>query len=145
MPHRLPDPAEASKELGLAVTAGPKKPALEAVFKPMAYSCRGGSGTFTLRRRSRANLTAEINLDVGTWSHSVTGFFAVYGVGFKATVMLPVSPTALVGAQYPIGDAARWHRIVENLGALVAELDRTFVPEVEAAGGPAPAWYEPER
>jgi hypothetical protein len=28
--------------------------------------------------------------------------------------------------------------------ALVAELDRTFVPEVERVAGPSPAWYTPE-
>jgi hypothetical protein len=47
------------------------------------------------------------------------------------------------GGQYPVGDAAQWQKIVENLGALVAELDRTFVPEVEAAAGPSPEWYKP--
>ena len=144
MPHRLPTSAEAHKELGLDVTAGPRKPALEAVFRALGYSCRGGSGTFTLRRRTTANLTAELHLDVGTWGHSIAVFFAVYGVGFKATLILPVSATGIVGGQYPIGDAARWQKIVQNLGALVAELDRTFVPEVESAGGAAPEWYQPE-
>jgi hypothetical protein len=48
------------------------------------------------------------------------------------------------GAQYPIGDAEQWQKIVENLGALVAELERAFVPEVEAAAGPSPEWYHPE-
>jgi len=144
-PHRLPDPAQAHREVALGVTAGPKKPALQAVFKPMGYSIRGESGTFKLRRKTPANLTAEVTLDVGTWSHNVSGFFSVYGVGFKGTMILLVSPSEAVGAQYPIGDATRWQKIVENLGALVAELERTFVPEIEQAGGPAPEWYEPER
>jgi hypothetical protein len=48
------------------------------------------------------------------------------------------------GGQYPIGDADRWHQIVENLAALVTELDRSFVPAVEAASGPSPEWYSPE-
>jgi hypothetical protein len=26
----------------------------------------------------------------------------------------------------------------------VAELDRTFVPAIEAVSGPAPEWYRPE-
>jgi hypothetical protein len=105
----------------------------------------GESGTFKLRRKTPANLTAEVTLDVGTWSHSVSGFFSVNGVGFKGTLILPVSASEVIGTQYPIGDAARWQKIVENLGALVAELERTFVPEIEQAGGPAPEWYEPER
>jgi len=88
-------------------------------------------------------LTAELHLDVGTWGHRIAAFFAVYGVGFKATLILPVSATE-IGWQYPIGDVARWQKIVPNLGALVAELDRTFVPEVESAGGAAPEWYQPE-
>jgi hypothetical protein len=144
MPHHLPDSIAAHKEFGLEVTAGPKKPALEAVFKPMGYSIRGDSGSFTLRRRTQANLTAELHLDVGTWSHSVANFFAVYGVGYKAVLLLPVSPGAVSGGQYPIGDAARWQKIAENFGAIVAELDHTFIPDLESAAGPAPEWYHPE-
>jgi hypothetical protein len=48
------------------------------------------------------------------------------------------------GVQYPIGNEERWRRIVENLAALVTELDRSFVPAVEAAAGPSPEWYRPE-
>ena len=33
---------------------------------------------------------------------------------------------------------------MENLGALVAELDRTLVNEIEAAVGASPDWYKPE-
>jgi hypothetical protein len=33
---------------------------------------------------------------------------------------------------------------VEDLGALVAELERTFVPEIEGVIGPSPEWYKPE-
>ena len=59
----------------LGVTAGPRKPALEAAFKPMGYGCRGGSGEFHLTRRTSGNLTVELYLDVGTWSHSVSAIF----------------------------------------------------------------------
>jgi hypothetical protein len=34
--------------------------------------------------------------------------------------------------------------VVEKLAALVAELDRTFVPAIEAAAGPSHEWYQPE-
>jgi hypothetical protein len=108
----------------------------------MGYSCRGESGTFTLRRRTPTNLTLELFLDVGTWSNSVTAIFHVLGVDFRATLMLPVAANAF--GQYPIGDAERWQNIVENLAALVAELERSFVPEIEAAAGPSPEWYQPE-
>jgi hypothetical protein len=30
------------------------------------------------------------------------------------------------------------------MAAIVAELDRTFVPAIEAAAGPSPEWYTPE-
>jgi hypothetical protein len=144
-PHDLPPPgSEAYKEAGTGVMSGPKKPALDRLFKPMGYTCRGESGTFTLRRRTAANLTAELHLDVGTWGHRVLAMFRVLGVGFKATLSVPVSATAIAHAQYPIGDADRWQKIVENLAAVVAELDRTFVPEIEAAAGPSPEWYQPE-
>ena len=47
--------------------------------------------------------------------------------------------------QYPIGDTANWERIVANIGAIVDELERTFVTEIEAAVGTAPEWFEPGR
>ncbi len=50
-----------------------------------------------------------------------------------------------MGAQYTVGDDDRWQKIAENLGALVAELDRSFVPDIEAAAGPSPEWYQPEK
>ena len=37
---------------------------------------------------------------------------------------------------FKYGNAEQWQKIVENLGALVAELERTFVPEIEAVTGP---------
>jgi hypothetical protein len=80
----------------------------------MGYTCRGESGAFTLRRRTSANLTAELRLDVGT-CRNVVAIFMVLGLGFKATLLLPVSASAVVSAQYPIGDADRWQKIVENL------------------------------
>ena len=69
--------------------------------------------------------------------------FHVHGPGFNATLVLPV--TLRGGGQYPIGDTANWEQIVANLRAVVDELDRTFVPEIEAATGPAPDWFEPGR
>ena len=111
----------------------------------MGYTCRGESGTFTLRRRTPGNLTVQLYLDVGTWSRNVTAIFQVLGVGFKASLAIPVSARAMGALQYPIGDADRWRKIVENLAALVAELDRSFVPEIEAAAGPSPEWYQPEK
>jgi hypothetical protein len=142
MPHELP---ELGKNVPIGATAGPRKPALEQAFKPLGYTCRGGSGTFDLRRRTAGNLTAEVHLDVGTWSHCVLGMYKVYGLGFKATLMLPVARNAVAAAQYYIGDAETWRKVCENLAALVAELDRTFVPALEAAAGPSPEWYDPDK
>ncbi len=146
LPHDLPPNQEA---LALGVTSGPKKPVLVRAFTPMGYDCRSESaGSFTLRRRTPNNLTAEIHLDVGTWSNNVIGFFRVQGliegIGFKASMILPVSRRAVLGGQYPIGGPERWQQIVDNLAALVAELDRTFVPAIEAISGPSPDWYKPE-
>ncbi len=147
LPHDLPGPAE-MLEMPLGVTAGPKKPPLERVFKPMGYSVRGGTagetGSFNLRRRTAANTTLAIHLDCGTWSHSLRAMFAVFGLGFRAGLPLPPTAEAVPGGQYRIGDAEQWDKIVENLGALVVELERTFVPEIEAATGPSPEWYHPE-
>lgn len=136
LPHALP-PAADIRLQNAGVTAGPRKPALEAVFKPMGYACRGGTGEFHLTRRTPTNLTIELYLDVGTWSHSVSAIFLVYGAGFRESLAFPFA------AQYPIGDAAQWQKIVANLAAMVRELDRTFVQEIEQAAGPTPAWYRP--
>jgi hypothetical protein len=145
LPHDLPPNQEA---FTAGVTAGPKKPELVRAFTPMGYDCRGESGTFTLRRRTPGNLTVELMLDVGTWSNMALAIFRVLGLvngaGFKATLFLPVSRRAAVGGQYPMGGPERFRQIVDNLAALVAELDRTFVPAIEAISGPAPDWYKPE-
>lgn len=121
-----------------------KKPILARAFKPLGYDCLAGRGTFTLRRRTPANLTVEINIDVGTWSRSISATFHVLGLNFNAALPLPVSKRAIGTLQYPIGDAERWRRIVENLAAFTRELDRGFVPAIEAAAGSSPDWYRPE-
>ena len=141
-PHDLPDSSEMSR-LPFDVTPGPKKPVLERVFKPMGYSCRGGHGSFSLRRRTAANLTLELSMDVGTWGHTILAMFKVWGLGFKGTLTIPAGRNTGIG-QYRVGDAEHWRKIVENLGVLVAELERTFVPEIEGVAGPSPEWYKPE-
>jgi hypothetical protein len=143
-PHDLPPALEALQTISPAETTGPKKPVLVRAFKPMGYDCQAERGTFTLRRRTPGNLTVAISLDVGTWSKSLHGSFAVKGIGFSARLRLPVSRRALEGMQYRIGDAAHWQKLVDNMAAIVAELDRTFVPAIEAAAGPAPEWFKPE-
>jgi hypothetical protein len=143
-PHDLPPTLEALQSISFAATTGPKKPVLVRAFKPMGYDCQAERGTFTLRRRTPGNLTVEIYLDVGTWSKSLSARFTVKGVGFSARLRLPVSKRALEGGQYRIGDAAHWQKLVDNMAAIVAELDRTFVPAIEAAAGPAPEWFTPE-
>ena len=144
LPHDLPGQAEIPPQLQSVANAGPKKPQLERVFKPMGYSCKGGSGTFSLQRRTAANSTVEIYVDVGTWSHRMLAIYRVWGMGWKATVPIPPTARAVPQGQYPIGDAENWRKIVENLGVLVAELDRTLVPEIETAVGGSPEWYRPE-
>jgi len=148
LPHDLPSNQEAAADGPAGVTAGPKKPELIRNFAPMGYESRGESGTFTLRRRTPNNLTVELLLDVGTWSNLVMAIFRVLGmvngVGFKATLILPVARRAVSGGQYPIGGPDNWRQIVENLAVLVAELDRSFVPAIEAVSGPAPDWYRPD-
>jgi hypothetical protein len=68
----------------------------------------------------------------------------VSGLGFGATLLLTVSKRAIGGRQYQIGDADHWQQIVDNLAALVAQLDRSFVPAIEAGAGPLPDWYRPQ-
>jgi hypothetical protein len=157
LPHDLPQRIEAPVPAGGLGTPGPKKPDLVRAFSPMGYDCRGETGAFKLKRRTQGNLTVELDFDVGTWSNSLTAIMKVIGLvnglGFKATLMLPVSRSAARGVvhgvempgQFPIGGPERWRQIVDNLAALVTELDRTFVPAVEAISGPSPEWFRPEQ
>src|SRR5262245_16458418 len=122
LPHDLPPTAEAIAA-GLGANTGPRKPVLERVFKPMGYSIRGETGTFSLRRRTASNLAVRLELDVGTWSHLVLAMFQILPLGFRLSMTIPVTARATQMGQYPMGDEEQWRRIVENLGALVAELD----------------------
>jgi hypothetical protein len=142
LPYDLPPAGEAS--LAARGASGPLKPTLVEAFSPRGFDCRGGSGTFNLRRRTAANHVVDVELDVGTWSRSLTFMFHVHGPGFNATLMPPVTKSDAV-RQYPIGDTASWQKIVANVAAIVDELERTFVPEIEAAVGPAPEWFDPGR
>lgn len=144
LPHDLPTAREALDTVPLGQTSGPKKPVLVQAFKPMGYDCRSESGVFTLRRRTPGNLSVEISLDVGSWSNSLTASYSISGLGFGARLPLPVSKRDLRARQYQIGGAGRWQQIVDNLAALVAELDRSFAREIEAAAGPSPNWYRPK-
>ena len=134
LPHELASCAVTIKEReGPDEPTGPKKPMLQKAFKPLGYDVNGGVGTFTLRRRTPRNLTVEIYLDVGSWSSALTGGYRVIGLGFRASLPLVVSPhdTSLHG--FPILGAQHWREMVENLAALVSEIDRTFPAEIEAA------------
>jgi len=160
LPHDLPQQDETTRNpevtgAGMPAT-GPKKPDLVRAFAPMGYDCRGESGTFRLQRRTPGSLTVQLHIDVGTWFSAVTASLQVIGVtdgrSFKATLGLPVSRNAGRGlvhgrdrvGQFPIGSPERWGRIVDNLAALVAALDRSFIPEIEVITGPSPAWFRPE-
>lgn len=156
LPHDLPHQVEKVAPEG-SVSTGPKKPDLVRAFAPLGYDCRGESGSFRLERRTPGNLTVRLQIDVGTWFSAVTAFMQVIGMaggqGFKATLPLHASRQATRGeargvelpSQFPIGNAERWGQIVDNLAMLVAALDRTFVPEVEAISGPSPEWFRAEQ
>ncbi|UGA47249.1 hypothetical protein HU230_0014865 [Bradyrhizobium quebecense] len=159
LPHDLPHQVEnvAATPPGGSPSAGPKKPDLVRAFTPLGYDCRGESGSFRLQRRTPGNLTVRLQVDVGSWNSSVAAFMQVIGMvnghGFKATLPLHASRRAVRGevrgvelpSQFPIGSAERWTQIVDNLATLVAALDRSFVPEVEAISGPSPEWFRPEQ
>lgn len=159
LPHNLPHEIEnaAPHPSGESASAGPKKPDLIRAFTPLGYDCRGDSGSFRLQRRTPGNLTVRLQVDIGNWGSSVTAFMQVIGMvnghAFKATLPLHASRRAVRGdvpgvelpSQFPIGNAERWGHIVDNLAALVAALDRSFVPAVEAISGPSPEWFRPEQ
>jgi hypothetical protein len=116
------------------------KPALVAEFDARGYDCRGEHGVFILKRRTAGNHVVELSLDVGTWSHSFTGFLIVHVPGYRASVPLLVAPRT---NQVPIAGADGWAAIVANLAVIVDDLEKTFVREIEEKAGPAPEWFEP--
>ena len=74
----------------------------------------------------------------------MSAFFRVNGLGFGTRLALPVAKQAIGAGQYSIGNAENWQKIVDNLAALVAERDRTYVAAIEAVAGPTPDWYRPD-
>jgi hypothetical protein len=140
MPHALPTRMEALT-MRSAHDQHPLKPTLVRHFEPLGFSCKGGVGTFSLRRRTSANHVVEVDLDVGTWSRLVIAHFRVHVPGYCCSLPMPVAP-GVDGGQYPIGDAERWEKIVANLAVLSAHLDREIVPEIDAVAGPAPEWFD---
>jgi hypothetical protein len=140
-PHQLP---ELSEVLATAQPAGgPLKPALVAAFTPAGFDCRGEPGRFVLRRRTMAGNFEILDIDVGTWSRMVTVQYRVHGSGGAVRLHIPVGERAVGALQYPIGDGPSWERIVANVAAVVDELERTFLPEVEEILGGSPDWFEP--
>ena len=142
LPHDLP-PENEARHMNRG-GSGPLKPALVDAFSSRGFDCHGGSGLFTLQRRTTDNHVVELKLDVGTWSRSVTAMFRVRGPEFNAALELPVTARAQ-GRQYPIGDVENWERVVANIATIVDELERTFVKEIAAAVDRAPQWFNPGR
>ena len=139
LPHELPPLQEALRG---RPGSGPLKPALVETFGPRGYDCRGESGVFTLPAADSRQPRGRPGPGRGHLEPLGDGDYRLQGPGFQASLPIPVGGSP---AQYPIGDTRTVGRIVANIAAVVDELDRSFAPEVEAAAGPAPAWFEPAR
>lgn len=124
---------------------GPRKPALVTAFRPLGYDCRReGMMVLVCRRRTASNLTVKLHLDFGSWGSLIHPTYSVHGLGFSAAIRLPVSPGFVSYNLHWLVDPLRWQQIVDNLAVLVAELDQSFVPAIDAAAGPNPLWYYPD-
>lgn len=132
-PHTLPSIAEALRQIQPGTPKGVSKSSLQKQFRPLGYSCEAGKGTYTLRRTTPSKAEIEISLDTGTWGRGLLAHFAIQGPGYRAQLRLHPTRVAEMG-QYPIANAAAWQCIVENLYAVVAELEAGFVPAIESAG-----------
>jgi hypothetical protein len=68
-----------------------------------------------------------------------------------AAARAKASRSFVPGAQFlrikPLARFISWvfGLLVVTICAIVDELDRTFVPEIEATAGPAPEWFDPGR
>ena len=141
LPHRFFEENDIPTYFGI----GPLKPMLVQVFRPLGYQCRGGGMMILLcSRRTALNYTVQLYLDLGSRGDKVHPSYKVGGLGFKFSLALPVTPHSLQTRLHYLTDADRWRQIVESLAALVAELDRTVLPAIEAAAGRSPVWYRPE-
>ena len=141
---RLPHAFSEEVDQPPAKATGIRKPVLARAFQPLGYDCHGGTMmVLTCRRRTAFNLVVELHIDFGGRGDVVHPTYSVHGLGFSASIKLPVSLNSISRTLHWLVDAARWQQIVENLAALVAELDGTFLSDIEAAAGPSPAWYRP--
>jgi hypothetical protein len=105
LPHFLPAPGpEALRDAGPSVTAEPR------AFKPMGYTCRGESGSFTLRRRTAANLTVDLHLDGG--APTVLAMFRVWGLGFKGCFRFRYPHTHGPARNTPLAERRSSRRVV---------------------------------
>jgi hypothetical protein len=149
MPHDLPDAGAAfdarrnARRAGAWSDVGPMKPALTRAFKLLGYGCKGGPGYFELTRRTPANTTLLLYVDVGTWSQKTHAHLDIMALAGKTRLILPVTPREGGPMQYPIAGPQEWKQIVANLAHMVVALEKGLLPEFEAAAGPSPAWYLP--
>lgn len=146
LPHELPA-SEGGWMAGLADRAG-QTPMLTQAFEPLGYDCHYdgsyGRNEYFLRRRTVDGLLVVVKLDLG---HEGRALRASFGVSIRDRLNLfmglPVSKRAAKDAEYSIRDEAQWQQIVGNLVALVAELDRSYVPAIEAATADPPSERAP--
>lgn len=148
LPHILPSASEIGLQ-NVGILAGPRKPALDAAFKPMGYLCRGGSGEFHLTRRTPGHLTIELYLDVGTWSHSVSAIFIVQGGGVRSRSSFRRRRTVFVGntplATPPSGRKSWriWPRWFSNSSAVLCRTSRRRQDPRPHGISPLKARHEP--
>jgi hypothetical protein len=56
-----------------------------------------------------------------------------------------MEPRLNPGIKARLAQPEGWRQIVDNLAALVATPDKSFVPEIEAISGPSPEWFRLEQ
>lgn len=141
MPHVLPDPGEPRD---LNPLAHDHRSDGDRVLGPLGYKALPGAGItgqIVWSRESKLGNRLEVHVDYGTRAHRVSARLDVVGLGWREWISLNFSEF-LVRGSYSIQDEAAYARVMDNVGVLVAHLEKNAVPEVERLLPPTPRWWK---
>ncbi|MBM3473975.1 MAG: hypothetical protein FJX75_11960 [Armatimonadetes bacterium] len=142
LPHALPpEPYFAALRESVSV----KVPVL-ATFKPRGYrhlAKQSAQGTCRVAKRTPNHNLLQLSFDAGTWAQAPSAVFAYRGPLWFHSVWFAFRPGQR-NPQYPTPTQELMDQVIANAGGVVDYLERTVVPVLDEAYGPAPAWFEYE-
>ncbi len=106
----------------------------------------GGTGLFCYVKRTETNHFLVVHCDLGGWSGAVSCSLAVRGPTWHQWLDLAVCGGLADDVhQYRPSTAEQVEKLADNLAVLLPHLEGSFVEELAATYGSAPAWFEYDR